>query len=297
MGFQDLWESWEPPYDPIGAISEPVRHPTAPYPELVRDTEYEDDLGLWETPAEAGPGGGPHYPDYPGPRRRAQHARNPGRPRLNGAFLALAGALAIAGAIPLGILGVRTLAHHGNPALKTAPLSASHAAASAPGPNGGGTFTALAGPGCPVAANASTFPYHAPNGDGWHAGTGAGSGPCGSSFIYSYLAMVPGNPGEWHDHYAWVFRTGMDNPSCTFSLYIPAAPQANSTDYYWFSAGDSNAVNRIADFTIDQAAHQGQWVTKGPFTFLGGTVLIEATDRGEGAPTASVAVGPVRLSC
>ena len=109
--------------------------------------------------------------------------------------------------------------------------------------------------------------------------------------------MVPGNPGEWHDHYAWVFRTGMDNPSCTFSLYIPAAPKANSTDYYWFSAGDSNAVNRIADFTIDQAAHQGQWVTKGPFTFPGGTVLIEATDRGEGAPTASVAVGPVRLSC
>jgi hypothetical protein len=26
-------------------------------------------------------------------------------------------------------------------------------------------------------------------------------------------------------------------------------------------------------------------------------VLIEATDRGEGLPTATVAVGPVRLSC
>jgi hypothetical protein len=305
MGFQDLWESWEPPYDPIGAISEPVLHPTAPYPELVRDAEYEEELGLWEAPGSGGPDGGAPYDGepyggetpYPGPRRRAQHARGAGRPRMNGAFLALAAALAVAGAIPLGILGVRTLGHHGNTALRTAPLSESHAAASAPGANGAATFTALAGPGCPAAAGAAAFPYQAPNGDGWHPATGAGAGPCGSSFVFSYLAMVPGNPGEWHDHYAWVFRTGMDNPSCKFSFYIPAAPQANSTDYYWFSAGNSNAVNRIADFTIDQAVHQGQWVTKGPFTFPGGTVLIEATDRGEGTPTASVAVGPVRLSC
>ena len=79
-GFQDLWESWEPPYDPVGAISEPVRHPTAPYPELVRDTEYEDDLGFWETPAEAGPGGGPRYPDYPGPRRAGPARTEPRAP-------------------------------------------------------------------------------------------------------------------------------------------------------------------------------------------------------------------------
>ena len=104
--------------------------------------------------------------------------------------------------------------------------------------------------------------------------------------------MVPGNPGEWHDHYTWIFRTGMNNPSCSFSLYIPVAAPANSTDYYWFSAGDSNPDHRIADFTIDQATHQGQWVTKGPFTFPGGTVLIEATDRGEGSPAAAVAAGP-----
>ena len=298
MGFQDLWESWEPPYDPIGAISEPVRHPTAPYPELVRDAEYEDDLGLWETPAEAGPGGGPHYPDYPGPRRRAQHARNPGRPRLNGAFLALAGALAIAGAIPLGILGVRTLAHHGNPALKTAPLSASHAAASAPGPNGGGTFTALAGPGCPAATDASVFPYHAPNGDDWFPGTASASGPCGRSFSYS----LPGHGSRATRASGMTTTPGSSTPGWT----IPRARSASTSrrrrrrtrpTTTGSAPGDSNAVDRIADFTIDQATHQGQWVTKGPFTFPGGTVLIEATDRGEGAPTASVAVGPVRLSC
>ena len=98
--------------------------------------------------------------------------------------------------------------------------------------------------------------------------------------------MVPGNPDEWRDHYAWIFRTGMDDPSCTFSLYVPAVPQANSTVYYWFSAGQPNVADRIADFTIDQATHQGQWVTKGPFTFPGGSVLIEATDRGEGPLTA-----------
>jgi len=291
MESQELWESWEPPYNQAGAARQRVPNRTAPYPELVRDAEYEDEL--WRDPGLGGAGGdGPHYP---GPRRRAAHARNTGRPRMSGAFLALAGALAIAGAIPLGILGIRTL-HHGGAAEKTAPLSASHAAAA--GQNGAGTFTALAGPGCPPGASAAAIPYHAPNGDGWHDGTASGSGPCGSGLAYSYLAMVPGNPGEWHDHYTWIFRTGMNNPSCSFSLYIPAAAQANSTDYYWFSAGDSNPDHRIADFSIDQATHQGQWVTKGPFTFPGGTVLIEATDRGgEGSPTASVAAGPARISC
>ncbi len=292
MESQDLWESWEPPYNQAGAAPEPVLNRTAPYPELVRDAEYEDEL--WQTPGLGGAGG--DGPRYPGQHRRSAHARNAGRPRMSGAFLALAGALAVAGAIPLGILGVRTL-HHADAALKTAPLSASHVAASAPGPNGAATFTALAGPGCPAATGASVFPYHPANGDDWFPGTASASGPCGRLFSYVYLAMVPGNPGEWRDHYAWIFHTGMDNPSCTFSLYIPAAPQANSTVYYWFSAGDSNAADRIADFTIDQATHQGQWVTKGPFTFPGGTVLIEATDRGEGSVASAVAAGPARLSC
>ena len=204
---QGLWESWEPPYDQAGAAPEPVLNRTAPYPELVRDAEYEDEL--WQAPGLGGAGG--DGPRYPGQHRRSAHARNAGRPRINGAFLALAGALAVAGAIPLGILGVRTL-HHGDAALKTAPLSASSAAGA--GQNGAGTFTALAGPGCPAAANAAAVPYHAPDGDGWHNGTASGSGPCGTAFTYSYLAMVPGNPGEWHDHYTWSFRTGMNNPSC-----------------------------------------------------------------------------------
>ncbi len=290
MESQDLWESWEPPYNQAGAAPEPVLNRAAPYPELVRDAEYEDEL--WQPPGLGG--AGRDGPRYPGQHRRSAPARNAGRPRMSGAFLALAGALAVAGAIPLGILGVRAL-HHGNAALKTAPLSARSAAGA--GPNGAGTFTSLAGPGCPAAANAAAIPYYAPDGDGWHNGTASGSGPCGIAFTYSYLAMVPGNPDEWHDHYTWIFRTGMNNPSCSFSLYIPVAAQANSTDYYWFSAGDSNPDHRIADFTIDQATHQGQWVTKGPFTFPGGTVLIEATDRGEGSPAAAVAAGPARLSC
>jgi len=288
MGFQDLWESWEPPHDPTGSVSDRTGRPTAPYPEFVRDAEYEDDL--WEIPADpaAGSGGG-------GPRRGGQHARSLRRPRRGGgAFLALAGALVIAAGVPIGMLAARTLAHHGDQTLKTAPLSAGQSAGSA---RGAATFSAVAGPGCPAVTSATVFPYHAPNGDGWHPATASGSGPCGSSFAFSYLAMVPGNSGEWHDDYSWVFRTGMSNPSCTFSLWIPAAQQANSNVYYWFSAGGTNANDRIADFTIDQAAHQGQWVTHGPFTFPGGTVLIEATDRGEGPPTATVAVGPVRLSC
>jgi len=292
-GFQDLWEPWEPPSGVAGAAREPVLNATAPYPELVRDAEYEDEL--WQAPGLDGPGG--DEPPYPG-RRRAHHARDAGRPRKNGGFLLLAGALAVAGAIPLGILGVRSL-HPTGTGVKTAPLSASRAAGPGAGSGTGaaGAYNALAGPGCPAAAGAAIFPYHAPNGDGWHPGTASSPGPCGAAFSYTYLAMVPGNPSEWHDHYAWVFRTGMNNPSCSFSLYIPAAPQANSDGYYWFSAGDSNPDHRIADFTIGQASHQGQWITKGPFTFPGGTVFIEATDRGEGPPSASVAAGPARLNC
>jgi hypothetical protein len=213
-----------------------------------------------------------------------------------------AGVLAVAGAIPLAMLGMRTLAHHGQQPLASAPMSESRPSAPAPAPAHSRaaalpTFSAVAGPGCPPAAGATTYPYQAPAGDGWHIGLAAASGPCGNSYLYSYLAMVPGNPGEWHDHYAWIVRTGMTAPSCTLSFYIPASPQTNSAAYYWFSAGSANAVNRIADFTIDQASHQGQWVSHGPFTFPGGTVLVEVTDRGEAPTPASAVAGPMRLTC
>jgi hypothetical protein len=210
--------------------------------------------------------------------------------------MVLAVILTVAGAIPLGMLAIRTLAHHTQP-LTSAPMSASRPNAPAPSHAAPPTFSAVAGPGCPPVTSATTYPYQAPNGDGWHTGLAAASGPCGSSYLYSDLAMVPGNPGEWHDHYAWIFRTGMTSPSCTLSFYIPASPQTNSVAYYWFSAGSPDAVNRIADFTIDQASHQGQWVSHGPFTFPGGTVVIEVTDRGESPPPATAVAGPVRLTC
>ena len=81
MESQDLWESWEPPYNQAGAAPKPVLNRTAPYPELVRDAEYEDEL--WQTPGLGGAGG--DGPRYPGQHRRGAHARNAGRPRMNGA--------------------------------------------------------------------------------------------------------------------------------------------------------------------------------------------------------------------
>jgi hypothetical protein len=81
------------------------------------------------------------------------------------------------------------------------------------------------------------------------------------------------------------------------SSWIPAAPQANSNVYYWFSAGSGNAVGRIADFTIDQVSHQGEWVSHGPLTFPGDTVLVKVTDQGEGPPTADAEADPLRVTC
>lgn len=280
-----LWEPWEPPSEPIGAVRDDS-YGTEAEPEYVRGQEYEDELSLWEASRPGGPGG----------PRRGRHARR-ARRRQGRAAMVIAGVLAAAGAVPLSLLAVRTLDHHKQAPVTTAPLAHNQSAGSASGQGGAAKFTATAGPGCSPVASATTDPYQAPNGDGWHLSASTTSGPCGSAFVYSYLAMVPGSPGEWHDHYAWTFRTGLSSPSCTMSIYIPAAPQANSTVYYWFSAGSPNAVNRIADFTIDQATHRGQWVSHGPFTFPGGTVLVEATDRGEGPATAAAAVGPVRVTC
>ena len=79
--------------------------------------------------------------------------------------------------------------------------------------------------------------------------------------------------------------------------WIPAAPQANSNVYYWFSAGSGNAVGPIAYFTVDQVSHQGEWVSHGPLTFPGDTVLVKVTDQGEGPPTADAEADPLRVTC
>jgi hypothetical protein len=309
-GAEALWEPWEPPYDPAGAAPDAAFLPADRSAELVREADDADQFSIWAEPpatrrrSRRGPGGpggqrsGSNRLDGGG-RRGAQHARRRGRPPRGNGLAIAAGVLAIAGAIPLGILAMRTVAHHGPP-LTSAPMSASRPGAPAPGQSQAAappTFSAVAGPGCPPATGATTYPYQSPNGDGWHTGLAAASGPCGPSYVYSSLAMVPGNPGEWHDHYAWIFRTGMTAPSCTLSFYIPASPQTNSVAYYWFSAGSAYAVNRIADFTIDQASHQGQWVSHGPFTFPGGTILVEVTDRGEAPAPATAVAGPMRLAC
>ena len=270
-----------------------------------------------------------------GTRRRRGH--------WGGAILALAGALAIAGAVPLGILGVRTLADRPAPTLTAAPVSngspisappsavasapagapsqlsqgqtaagpgtsasasasASASGSGSPGSGGAGaakaaTFALTAGPGCRALNGVIVFPFHAPAGDGWQPGTAGQTGPCGASFSYSLLANVRNASGDWHDHYAWIFHTGKQVASCTLSLYVPPSVHANSSAFYWFSAGSDNPQNRMADFSVDQHADQGQWVTKGPFTFPGGTVLVELTDRGVGPVQDTVEAGVLQLRC
>jgi hypothetical protein len=358
---QVLFESWEAPSDLADVLWDVPFQPPAPGVELDREPEYAGAL--------AGPGGPPAGPGGPAPATRRpmappphgpwngpRHARHP-HGRWGGVILALAGTLALAGAVPIGILGVRTLTQPAAPTVTTAPMADGHpisappsVAAPAPsqlsqaqtavgpaasgatapshgagtgtnGPSAGAggsgttgsraggsgaggettaraaTFAVTAGPGCRSLNGVVTWPFHAPTGDGWHPATASRSGPCGTSFSYSLLANVKDHSGNWHDHYAWIFHTGKKVASCTLSVYVPPSPHANSTAFYWFSAGSDNPENRMADFSLDQQASQGQWVTKGPFTFPGGTVLAEVTDRGVGPASLSVEASAVQLRC
>jgi hypothetical protein len=328
---QVLFESWEPP----------TADPRWDVPELAR-------VG---GPARGGPPA--DRPPLP-PRRVApppeywsgpRHARFPGRRRghWGGALLALTGALALAGAVPIGILGVRTLTQHPVAVVTTAPMAngsaisappsvaaaapsqlaqgqtavgpassgaSSHAAQPGPSKSSAGaaaaggaatakaaTFAVTAGPGCRSLSGVVTWPFRAPTGDGWHPATATRSGPCGTSFSYSLLANVKDDSGNWHDHYAWIFHTGKKVASCTLSVYVPQSRHATGAAFYWFSAGSASPQNRMADFTLDQRASQGQWVTKGPFTFPGGTVLAEVTDRGIGQAPDSVEASALQLRC
>jgi hypothetical protein len=341
---QVLFEPGEPPFeldDPWWDVSLP--------PEF-GDVPIEATAGRGGTrtgPPPRGPGARPQHrpggPYWDGPRHaRPVRGRDRGRDRghFGGAILALTGALALAGAIPLGILGVRTLSGQPTPTVSTAPMadgsqikapaSAPAAAPSrlgqgqtamGPGPSsspssspaasssataggamggavsGAKTVALTAGPGCGSVNGVIVFPFRAPSGDGWTPATAERSGPCGTSFTYSLLANVKDASGDWHDHYAWIFSTGRKVASCTMSFYIPPSAHANSSAFYWISTGSDNPQNRMADFTIDQNATQGQWVTKGPLTFPGGTVLVELTDRGVGPADNSVEAGVVQLRC
>src|SRR6201995_2838655 len=333
---QVLFKSWEPPSDLVHALWDvPVR---SPGPGAGLDPEPGCG-GALAGPGGPGPGGPvlpasrpPMAPPPHGPWSGPRHAAHP-RGRWGGVILALAGTLALAGAVPIGILGVRTLTQPPTPTVTTAPMadgqpisappsvaapepsqlsqgqtavgpaSGSSSPSSAPSGAGGGTtaraatFAVTAGPGCRSLSGVVTWPFRAPSGDGWHPATASRSGPCGTSFSYSLLANVKDASGNWHDHYAWIFHTGKKVASCTLSVYVPPSSHASSTAFYWFSAGSDNPENRMADFTLDQQASQGHWVTKGPFTFPGGTVLAELTDRGVGPASDSVEASAVQLRC
>jgi hypothetical protein len=350
---QVLFESWEAPHDPGDPWWDSPW--SSELDELLAEPPARVPAGSPAGPAlrrEHGGGSGrrPGGAAWDGPRH-ARPERGRRRGHWGGAILALTGALAIAGAVPLGILGVRTLADRPAPTLTAAPLSdgspisappsavasapvsapasapagapsqlsqgqtaagpgpsasasasASASSSRSPGRGGAGaakaaTFALTAGPGCRALNGVIVFPFHAPAGDGWQPGMADRTGPCGASFSYSLLANVRNASGDWHDHYAWIFHTGKQVASCTLSLYVPPSAHANSSAFYWFSAGSDNPQNRMADFSVDQHADQGQWVTKGPFTFPGGTVLVELTDRGVGPVQDTVEAGVLQLRC
>jgi transcriptional regulator with XRE-family HTH domain len=145
------------------------------------------------------------------------------------------------------------------------------------------------GPGCPDAAD--FYSYDDPDGDGWHPGA---TGGCGTGFLYTAL-NVNKDPNQWQEDAGWTFHN-LPSASCTINVWIPVSPDASATAHYWVSTGSQNYNSNIAVFTIDQAAHQGQWYGV-PITVSHPTLYVQIDDPGGTAPGQFIAASAVNVHC
>ncbi len=166
----------------------------------------------------------------------------------------------------------------------------------------GAAFVTSAGPSCTQSGARTTNAYDSSGGDGWHSASATmwtGDG-CGGTFLWTRLANVSGDADQWQEDLDYYFNTGLSNGGrCMISVYVPDTPYANGIAHYWVTAeGPPNPSygNRIAAFTIDQAANRGRWITAGTYGFGGKRVTVELDDNGPGA-NATIVGSDVNISC
>jgi len=158
-----------------------------------------------------------------------------------------------------------------------------------------GTTALVAGPGCAPSQSSSFASYNDPGSFGWHGTPGGWTGNgCHGLADYTRLA---GWADTWAQDASWIFQVPAGR-SCLMSVYIPRTSRAGGLaqyDVYRTFANHTVFDSRVTTITVNQAAHRGDWVTAGPFTFPHAIADMEATDRGVGH--ADIAISAVGITC
>ncbi|MFE1856630.1 hypothetical protein [Streptomyces sp. NPDC059489] len=182
---------------------------------------------------------------------------------------------------------------------------------------GGGTWTAVAGPGC-ASDQSSSFTaygyYTGTNSDQTTGWTGSNHGGySGGSCTGGYVSLpVSGQASSYDDpRFAlWRFDFGktFTSATCTLDTYIPRNSDrryvgGDPAYYYYYqsdySYGSTDAP--LGGYLVSQVSRQGQWVTGKAFKVRTGLVTVKLVDAGardsSKSKDAHVAAAQVRITC
>jgi hypothetical protein len=98
----------------------------------------------------------------------------------------------------------------------------------------------------------------------------------------------------------WWFTPGSGVSHCSVGVYVPASDPAQdagaSAAHYSVLAGRGGTS--YADFTVDQSANRGRWVSAGTFPVAGNGLAVQVTDRGVPAHAGDrIAVAQLKVDC
>ncbi|MEU9318400.1 hypothetical protein [Streptomyces sp. NPDC048295] len=109
--------------------------------------------------------------------------------------------------------------------------------------------------------------------------------PHGSNGRFRSIPMS-GDGSDAGTYATWSFSTGsVTSGSCRISVHIPDSSDirhaGGAPSYCTVHAGSSSSRTQPASFTIDQAAHHGQWVAAPNVRIGGGKPAVVLHDRGK----------------
>ncbi|HEU5473108.1 MAG TPA: hypothetical protein VFV67_20875 [Actinophytocola sp.] len=163
-------------------------------------------------------------------------------------------------------------------------------------------FRAVAGPACPMDDSRRTTVSGASGNRGWraeHGGSWTGDG-CADTFLFAVLKFDPRRADNPENYVQWLFRLEEATAqSCQIEVYVPASARAHAVVRYDLADRFENFDVPIGEFTVDQAANRGRWVTGTTVLVETGAVLVQLGGDGEGLPPGPnpIAAGPVRINC